>query len=1285
MGSEEQEEEGEIPVLSVLKNNTLLKNIFIVNNKEKQQQSRGSDHVDELIVGRHPDCDLTLTHPSISRFHLQIRSAPSLRRFSVVDLSSVHGTWVSGRRIEPMVSVEMKEGDALRIGVSSRVYRLHWIPVSRAYDLENPFVAQLDTVAEEEEEEVVEQDKTQVRYHSLMRMRMSLEVHEHEEGKKQFPLRNLNCSPAEMKNTESMDSIIEDISSLFPCENSELALEEDIPLAPWMLKNMVSLCCEEERKGPSKVEAVGRIQSELQNLNCSPAEMENTESMDSIIEDISSLFLCENAELALEEDIPLAPWMLKNMVSLSCEEERKSPSKVEAVGRIQSEPFGIKTSPMMYDGENIMCDSWSQVLSPPPYVESIVGCVERLAECLSTTSCFPAAEAVLETEMQFHSPPDTFASPLLLDHENLFEKHRSSLLVNTAPSSLDEKSAAEAVIMPKETECESECTLRDDESVIDAFTVPSSLDEKSAAEAVTMPRESESGLESECILGDAGSMVDAFTVGAGTLNSANLFVPVEKVTMDSLSDEEKEDIYRSQSALLNDKFSHDQGRSLKEIVQDVGNKCTRSVSPIQNQTESVKLSIPQEPLLTNTNEKQTLQSDTEFLESCVKAMKKPSTNHNIWSRRGKAARAPHLRTSKDIINKTMSKNLFSVLDGEVEEEIFTPDKENFSPNTLQMRFLKGKAEEIQHSMSHRSRCLSKGTFNSEIHRNESIGPTLCKTNQNDTKNIVSKDLISILDGDKEEEEIFTPDKENFSPNSLQLCLLKKKGTVEEIKRSKSQKSSPLSKVTFNPDTYPKEDTGSTISENLFSDFDGEEEEEMLTPDKENISPNTLQLQLLKKKGKVEEIKRSKSQRSPLSKSTFNPELYPNEVAGPTFCKINQKDIINRTISKDLFSDLDGEEEEEELYTPDKENFSPNTLQLLLLKKKGKVEEIKHSKSPWPQNSKDNFGSDENMSKENQTPKVAHDKKLQRKPFSSHMKLAQDQESMTFKNRVDRVPFQSLKNSGGKRRSSTFFCPVSAAKSFPFNNCGQILDQPINPSDISGVPKRSSWDMIVDTTSLMNKESRKALQLLQGLKGTRLIIPRLVFRELDSMKRQFSIFRRISEASLALEWIEECMVKTNWWIHIQSSVDEGRMIAPTPPASPQTRFSEECWTSLASQKCSMEIASPTVEDHVLDFALLYRKNQNDGQLVLLSEDVTLKIKCMAEGLLCEPVEEFRESLVNPFSERFLWTNSSPRGQTWSCQDDVVLREKYCRLPLWKSSKGVASGLKLILLHNSQYGL
>lgn len=95
---------------------------------------------------------------------------------------------------------------------------------------------------------------------------------------------------------------------------------------------------------------------------------------------------------------------------------------------------------------------------------------------------------------------------------------------------------------------------------------------------------------------------------------------------------------------------------------------------------------------------------------------------------------------------------------------------------------------------------------------------------------------------------------------------------------------------------------------------------------------------------------------------------------------------------------------------------------------------------------------------------------------------------------------------------------------------------------------------------------------------------LVIRELGSMKQQFRIFRRTSEAALALEWIEECMEKeiTKWWIHVQGSMEECRLIT-----------------------------SRTVEDHILDFALQYRRKENVGQTVLLSDDATLKIKSMAK--------------------------------------------------------------------------
>ena len=123
-----------------------------------------------------------------------------------------------------------------------------------------------------------------------------------------------------------------------------------------------------------------------------------------------------------------------------------------------------------------------------------------------------------------------------------------------------------------------------------------------------------------------------------------------------------------------------------------------------------------------------------------------------------------------------------------------------------------------------------------------------------------------------------------------------------------------------------------------------------------------------------------------------------------------------------------------------------------------------------------------------------------------------------------------------------------------------------------------------------------------------------------MKRRGSLFRRKTEVSYALQWIEECMVNTNRWIHVQSSEEEERPIAPTPPASPQSWFSEgnggfpggatsslpfSAWGSL------FEIVSPTAEDHILEYAVLLVRIKNDGQLVLLTDDVTLKIKALKE--------------------------------------------------------------------------
>ncbi|OMO98753.1 hypothetical protein CCACVL1_04076 [Corchorus capsularis] len=400
---------------------------------------------------------------------------------------------------------------------------------------------------------------------------------------------------------------------------------------------------------------------------------------------------------------------------------------------------------------------------------------------------------------------------------------------------------------------------------------------------------------------------------------------------------------------------------------------------------------------------------------------------------------------------------------------------------------------------------------------------------------------------------------------------------------------------------------------------------------------------------------------------------------------------NKSISKSPF--LSSEEEKEEIHTPDKENFTPNTLLMKALKRKGKLEETKHPSkvisSPGLQPEDDVIASD----KENQTPKVIKELKSAKK--ASQNGSVEEEDRMGIKGKAVRVPFQSLMVDSACKSVSEASVPNTTARSSNSNafNFKTIEKRIGHPSLKKSVGEgRRIWTMVADATSLLDKESRKSLQLLQGLKGTRLIIPRMVIRELDRLKRHGCLFRRTTEASAVLEWIEDCMLKTNWWIHVQSSMEEGGPVAPTPPATPRSHFSEgslsnsfgTIWSAPFSARGSlMEIGSPTAEDHILDCALLFRKLKSDGQLVLLSNDVTLKIKAMAEGLICETAKEFRESLVNPFSERFMWADSSPRGQTWSVLDDVVLRDKYNRCPLKKPSKGDVKGLKLILLHNSHY--
>lgn len=208
---------------------------------------------------------------------------------------------------------------------------------------------------------------------------------------------------------------------------------------------------------------------------------------------------------------------------------------------------------------------------------------------------------------------------------------------------------------------------------------------------------------------------------------------------------------------------------------------------------------------------------------------------------------------------------------------------------------------------------------------------------------------------------------------------------------------------------------------------------------------------------------------------------------------------------------------------------------------------------------------------------------------------------------------------------------------------------------------------------------------------------IVIRELECLKKRERLFRMLSKATSMLQWINECMEKESWWIHVQSST-EMLPVAPTPPATPtalcnngEREISAGTFNPIAlfSPRSFSDIVSPKTEDRVLDCALLFNKLKGNQNIVILSNSVTLKIKAMAEGFPCEGAKEFRETLVNPCSSRFMWAASAPRGSAWSCLDETTLEENY-----YNSHHGArrriprpmepAKGLKLILLHNSHYG-
>lgn len=97
----------------------VLKNGMIIDNVDLTQQSY-------FVFGRLPSCDITMEHPSLSRYHavVQYCSDPTEsfeKGWYLYDLDSTHGTWINKNRVSPNRYHRIRVGHVIKFGGSTRL------------------------------------------------------------------------------------------------------------------------------------------------------------------------------------------------------------------------------------------------------------------------------------------------------------------------------------------------------------------------------------------------------------------------------------------------------------------------------------------------------------------------------------------------------------------------------------------------------------------------------------------------------------------------------------------------------------------------------------------------------------------------------------------------------------------------------------------------------------------------------------------------------------------------------------------------------------------------------------------------------------------------------------------------------------------------------------------------------------------------------------------------------------------------------------------------------------
>ncbi|XP_047169926.1 uncharacterized protein LOC124838380 [Vigna umbellata] len=588
----EQEKHAKFPVLTVLKNNAVLKNIFLVHDGTNEDQT--------VLIGRQPDCNIVLMHPSVSRFHLRIRSNPSSHTISLVDLASVHGTWARGMKLEPGVTVELKEGDTFTVGVSTRIYRLSWVTLTQL----NVFVPHQQQ-KEGQQEEIIKDENLE---YSVQR-----EILEAED------VVSLCCDEESKSHSEDkgLGIINGTETSCFPahyggeiihCDHQISVLSPPHVQSPPYAKSVDELDYTEKIEACPKVEMPGEP-----NLLCTLREYLTQNLCLPVVEAVQGTKVELQAPHGSFAKQPPSLEMLWSSLSTNIDPATFDERDVAAVAVTPSESDKVEdiltTVPRTFNSENtcLIVDKdlpdfeFHQMEVVEEFSVDLVPEGEKQGEIhwssLPTNigpSSFDvkdtAAVAAIPTEYEFgitHGDNDKVGNMCLMVDEDIPDSvfHQVEVIEEV---SVDSKRDGE-----KQDECKEEYTSKLQDQNGKSFREggysrddPASFNEKSLAVVTLIPTE----FEFVCTLGDNEMIED---IPVSKFQPINI---VEDAVMDSISDggiENKcgKELESKLQASPNAKSCQESGNSVDEIAEDSGKNCTKSISSTSFHVESPNSSL----------------------------------------------------------------------------------------------------------------------------------------------------------------------------------------------------------------------------------------------------------------------------------------------------------------------------------------------------------------------------------------------------------------------------------------------------------------------------------------------------------------------------------------------------------------------------------------------------------------------------------------------------------------------------------------------------------------------